>query len=109
MKTSKHQMTHIHFTDDEYATLKDDAMLYRKSIPDVIKAVYFRQALARPLLASDDARKILAELNRIGNNVNQIARQMNSGIRDGFNPAVDELRQEVAALRHMVMGAHGNH
>ena len=108
MKISKHQKTHISFSQDEYERLKNDAVRYRKSIPDIIKAVYFRRELAPPLMDPVDTRKVMAELNRIGNNVNQIARQLNSGVREGFHPLVEDVRNDIGALRRRIMGTDGD-
>ena len=108
MQKSKKNQSHVRFTDEEYARVHEDAEAYGKTVPEMIKGVYFGKNLARPVLNRDDAQRVLAALARIGNNVNQIARQLNSGFRQGFNPAIQEVRDAVVALRHFIMGYDGD-
>ncbi len=73
-----------------------------------MKSVYFEKNLPQPTMSSDDAKVIIAALNRIGNNVNQIAKHLNSGIREGFNPTLDEIAGSISSLRTFVLGTYGN-
>src|SRR5690606_37039490 len=73
MQQSKMNQTHIRFTEEEYARVLNDAEAYGKTVPEMIKSVYFGAKIARPTLSHDDAQRIIAALGRIGNNVNQIA------------------------------------
>ena len=108
MQKSIKNQSHVRFTDEEYARVHEDAEAYGKTDPEIIKSVYVSKNLARPVLNRDDAQRVLAALARIGNNVNQIARQLNSGFRQGFNPAIQEVRDAVVALRHFIMGYDGD-
>ena len=108
MKISNFKQSHIRFTEKEYRKIIADAQTYRKTIPELLKAVYFRKKLRQPAMAPEDARRVHIELIRIGNNVNQIAKQLNSGFRHGFNPSVDEVRDDMRAVRHFVLGYDGN-
>lgn len=86
MNQSRHNRSHLRFTAEEYERLVTDAKTYGETIPNLIKAVYFKKKLPPPAMAKGDAERVLAALNRIGNNVNQIARQLNAGFREGFTP-----------------------
>ena len=109
MKTSKYLQSHVKFTADEYEAIKEDALLYKKSIPEMLKAIYFGQKIARPLMAPEDGQRVLVELSRVGNNLNQIARHMNTGFRKDFNPAIDEMRDQLQEMRDLLAGKHGNY
>ena len=108
MKISNFKQSHIRFTEKEYRKIIADAQTYRKTIPELLKAVYFRKKLRQPAMPPEDALRVHIELIRIGNNVNQIAKQLNSGFRQGFNPSVDEVRDDMRAVRHFVLGYDGN-
>ncbi len=82
------QATHIRFTREESNQIEEDAISTGKSIPTLLKESYFSTPRPLPLFARADLDKLSGDLGRIGNHLNQIARQLNSGIREGF---VDEL------------------
>ena len=108
MKISKLLQSHVTFTTSEYETIREDALLHKKSIPSMLKAVYFRHEIGRPLMPPVEAQSVFNELNRIGNNLNQIARNLNSGFRKDFNPAVDEMRDYIQEIRNILAGKHGH-
>jgi hypothetical protein len=108
MNPSRLNRSHLRFTADEYQRLVEDAKTYGDSIPNLIKAVYFKRKLPPPAMAKDDADRVLAALNRIGNNVNQIARHLNAGFREGFTPQVTEMAEALRAIKNFVLGFHGN-
>lgn len=58
-------------------------------------------------MPADDRKKVLVSLSRLGNNINQIAREANSGYREGFNPDISEFLQELKLLRRFIGAAHG--
>ena len=107
MRTSTQNRANIRFSEKEYQRLQKDAHLYKRTIPILMKDVYFRKKLLQPAMGPDDARRVHVELIRIGNNVNHIAKQLNSGFRQGFNPSVDEMRDDIRAIRHFVLGFQG--
>lgn len=108
MKHSEQNQSHIRFTDEEYTQILEDAEIYNETIPNLLKAVYFRRHLPRPVMYPDDARRALAELSRMGNNVNQIARHLNSGFREGFNPSVEKMATAIEAMKNYIMSGHGH-
>lgn len=107
MRISTQKRANIRFSEREYQRLQKDAHAYKISIPTIMKKVYFRKNLPQPAMGPDDARRVHIELIRIGNNVNQIAKQLNGGFREGFNPSVDEMRDDIRAIRHFVLGFQG--
>ncbi|MGE0175073.1 MAG: plasmid mobilization relaxosome protein MobC [Oligoflexales bacterium] len=108
MRSSEKRQTHIRFTEDEYSQLLNDSEVYGETVPNLMKAVYFRKKLLQPVMNREDALQVLTALNRIGNNANQIARQLNSGFRQGFNSMVEELRNDIQSMKHYILGLRGN-
>lgn len=108
MKTSETGSSHVRFTEDQYGRIADDARIYGKSIPDLLRAAYFDSLPPRPAFSVEDAKRIVSAINRVGNNVNQIARHLNSGFRSGFAPVLDEIRAHLIAIRNFAVGVNGN-
>jgi hypothetical protein len=108
MRGSEKRQTHIRFSEVEYNQLLNDSEVYGETVPNLMKAVYFRKKLLQPVMNREDALQVLTALNRIGNNANQIARQLNSGFRQGFNQVVEELRNDIQSMKHYILGLRGN-
>lgn len=79
MKNSKDRRANVRFDEDEYIRICSDAKIFGETIPSVLKAVYFDRLPKEPKFSKDDVIRIVAAINRVGNNVNQIARHLNSG------------------------------
>lgn len=101
--------THVRFTIEEWERIQNDHIVTGKSIPVLLKLTYFKGPPLSPLMNPMDQRAVLVELRRIGNNINQIAKHLNSGFREGWNEGFIEVRESVAALRQFVTGICGNH
>jgi hypothetical protein len=81
----KRLASYIRFTESEYEKLCEASRTVGKTIPTILKIHYFDRPIGRPLIPNDVVRSIGTELRRIGSNVNQIARQLNSGIYEGWH------------------------
>jgi len=108
MRGSAKRQTHIRFSEDEYSQVLNDSKVYGETVPNLMKTIYFRKKLPQPIMNREDALAVIASLNRIGNNANQIAKHLNSGFRQGFNTMVEELRNDIQAMKHYILGLHGN-
>ena len=79
------------------------------SLPDLLKkALFDRMDLERPLYDREHADRIITELKRIGNNLNQIAKQINSGLMTGWSQAFSALTRAFVDLRHLIAVNHAN-
>ena len=94
----RRQSSHVRFNNDEYQKIREDMINTGKSIPTLLKERYFKGPRPVPLLAKSDATKFLGKLGRISNNLNQIARRVNSGIRAGFVGELDEIQKYLDLL-----------
>lgn len=101
--------TTVRFSPDEYERLTNDKRVTGMSIPGLLKRTYFKGPPLSPLMCPEDQRTALTELRRIGTNINQIAKHLNSGFREGWYEEFVQVRDNVAWLRQFITGFSGNH
>jgi hypothetical protein len=101
--------SHVRFTIIEWTQLQNDQAVTGKSIPELLKSRYFKNGPLATLMSPAAQDYMLNELRRIGNNVNQIAKVLNSGFREGWNSALAQVRDDLDTLRRYVVGFYGNH
>jgi hypothetical protein len=111
-KTSKchtrdHKRTTVRFTDEEYDRITDEAKVSGESLPALLKRSHFRRQKLKLLFSEFERHSVCSELRRIGNNVNQIARRVNSGALEGWYKEFTEVSQRLSELCSMVAGAYG--
>jgi len=95
--------SHVRFTEREYAQIEKAQRETGLSIPDLLKHAYFKHAhLMRPLFTKEQVEGIMVELRRQGNNLNQITKQINSGLRTGWNQSFNALTKSYVDFRHMI-------
>jgi len=82
-------------SDEERSALEADSINTGKSIPQLLKERYFSEGKQVTLITKPDLATLRADIMRLGNNVNQIARRLNSGIRSGFNDEIKGVREQV--------------
>jgi hypothetical protein len=100
--------SHVRFTASEYRHIQNDSNVTNTSIPLLLKRAYFIGAPLVPLMRKDDLTMMVNQLARIGNNVNQIARQLNSGFREGFNDDLTEVRKSLTLLVKFITSTYGS-
>lgn len=111
MKLAKPRLpsSHVRFTESELAMVKKMQEASGLSIPDLLKKALFRRTgFERPLFSKEDAERIMVELRRQGNNLNQIAKQINSGLMTGWSQSFNALVRGYVDLRHMISVNHAN-
>ena len=100
----KHRIT-IRLTEDEYEVLKRDCQSSQLSVSEYIRRLLLhREIPIYPIIIHDDRELIeeLYKINKVGNNLNQIARHLNQG---GMmtNPVALELRNIARHLHDSLM------
>ena len=95
VRASSNQSSHVRFAADQYQQIAQDSINSGKSIPQLLKEKYFSGPQIVPLLSKPDLALLRTELSRIGNNLNQIAKRINSGVRAGFYDEVALLQASV--------------
>lgn len=105
----KEPRTNVRFTAKEYEQIEKAQRETGLSIPDLLKKAYFKHAhLFRPLLTKEQVENIMVELRRQGNNLNQLTKQVNSGLRSGWNQPFNALAKGYVDLRHKLSVNNGD-
>ena len=66
------------------------------------RALFSRMDLEQPLFTPEQAKNFETELRRQGNNINQIAKQFNAGLMNGWSQPLNSLVRAYVDLRHML-------
>jgi len=105
---SKQLRATVRFTKEQFEKISEDAATWRKSVPEILKETYFERARALPPFGREEAQQLVVAINRIGNNINQIAYKLNCGLKEGFYPALEGAYSELVDLKQFVLGNYGN-
>lgn len=98
----------VKFTADEYKEISEDAKITGKSIPMLLKAAYFPGRRVRVLMNKEDQERWYRELRQWGNNLNQLAKRVNSGLTAGWYAEFDNVRNSIQRIENLVLGAYGS-
>ena len=108
-KKPKHlPRTHVRFSDQEFAVIERASVTTGRSIPWLLKTAFFNIGEVSPMFDKESARNFITALNRIGVNINQIAREINSGIRRGWNKEFEELNLSLRQILQQLAARNGN-
>ncbi len=95
--------TCVRFSEKELEIVQKMQQTTGHSIPDLLKKALFRRMdLVRPLLSKEDVDRIMTELRRQGNNINQITKQINSGLMNGWSQAFNSVVRAYVDIRHII-------
>jgi hypothetical protein len=97
----------VRFSAEQFERIKGDARTFGQSIPELLRSAYFGRKLVTPRFSVSDAERIVTAINRVGNNVNQIAKHLNSGFREGFQPLLEEAVLYLVGIKTEVTVGHG--
>ena len=107
-KSKRNPATCVRFTPNELKRIQKMKQTLGLSIPDILKQNTFnRFDLECALYTREDADRIIVELKRIGNNLNQIARKINAGLLSGWSQSFNGILVEIVRLRHEMGLNHG--
>ena len=93
------------FTAEEYLKLQEICVERGQKAQDFIRSCIFNGPEHRPLMEAKICQKIYTELNRMGVNINQISRHMNSGIRKDWYDSFDSIARDVLEMK-LLLGRH---
>ena len=97
--TSRALRANVRFSEREYIRISKEANELGTTIPSLLKVAYFSGAELKFLMQPGIAKSILTELRRIGNNANQIARRVNSGLSiDGLENPIEEVFKDLRRI-----------
>ena len=99
----------VKVSPQELNILKRDSSKLNKSAPALFREKYFNTPSVKPLMTNEEVAKLRSDINRIGNNINQIAREINSGVRHGWNSSFEVLAERVKLLNQYIVLKYGIH
>lgn len=98
------KVCYVRMTDSEYKRLQKMMATTGEKGPELFrKALFSRTDLESPLMPLEDIRQLKVEMNRQGNNINQMTRQMNQDARIGWNASFDGFRRDYASIRNLIL------
>ena len=107
-ETMKQQRsTHVRFTEKEYKKIENESRRLELSIPKLLKDAYFKRAPTKVLMGKKEVDIFRKDLNRIGNNLNQVARNINSGLLAGWCDSLDKILDEFRTLNNLIRLGYG--
>jgi hypothetical protein len=96
--------SHVRFTDDELSQLEKDERTRGVSIPVLLKEAYFEGRPTAILMTKEDQKQILLELQRQGNNLNQLTRQVNAGILASAQQELAKIGRALEGMTALLRG-----
>lgn len=107
-KPAVRRVAFVRLKEGEWRQLLEHQSLTGQSIPKILKSAFFKNQKLKVLLPESERRELLLELKRIGNNVNQLARRVNTGLFSGWTAQFATVAFLLASLERQLGGAHGN-
>ena len=97
----------MRFSDDEFDRIKREAKLSGRSLPVILKKSHFSREEMKVLFNEGERHTFCTELRRIGNNINQIAKRVNSGALEGWYGEFTAAMKMISELQQMAVGIYG--
>ena len=98
--------TTIRMSPEQFLKISEISKEMRKTIPKVFLDLLDRKVPQVTLMNTENVDKIRLELNRIGNNVNQIAKKVNSG-ELVLSQSFDDFRDQLNLIYGFLARANG--
>ena len=99
--------SHVRLSPLEYKQIKKESKESGKSIPELLRNSYFGKLPRKVLVKENDLDVLRKDLNRIGNNLNQIARRLNSGLMHGWCDTLDLVFEQFRILTSQIHYGYG--
>ena len=100
--------THVRWTRGEYLQAKRIQIETGKSLPWLLKTALLNAGIAPPVLDHESRATVRKVIAYAGNNLNQIAKRVNSGIYEGFQSSFEDVAQSLRTLRSFLNLNHGD-
>lgn len=99
---------YVRCTPEEFSTLEELSKESGESAATLLKKKFFESKTLHTLFPVDERKQWFGELRRIGNNINQIAKKLNSGFLEGWYPEIEEMKNAILRMQSMVVSVYGN-
>lgn len=92
----KRKAVYIRFNEEEYKEIEEICLARKQKMQHFIKSLIFKGYQKRPLMDYESAQAAMGELKKIGNNFNQIAKHLNSGLRRDWSDSFERMNGELS-------------
>ncbi len=106
-KLSKGGTSCVRMSPSEYKRMKKDSRTSGKSIPELLRDSYFGNLPVKVLVNKNDLDILRKDLNRIGNNLNQVAKRLNSGLMHGWSNTLSLVLEQFKILTNQIYYGYG--
>lgn len=89
----------VRFTEKEFLKIKRASIESGRSVPWLLKTAFFEHGITPPTLDEETRKVVRREIAYMGNNLNQLAKNVNSGLISGVHAEVQEMLQHFRVLR----------
>lgn len=96
--------TTVRFTEEEWENIRQQQIVTGRSIPELLKNRFFKYAPYTTVVAPEKQNELAVLHRRMSNNLNQIAKVLNSGFREGWNNEFIQVRDDIAGIRSILEG-----
>ena len=97
-KPSSRLVCYLRLTKEEHERLQSDSKKSGMKATVLLKKAYFGRSPVILLMTNEDRDHIHAQIQRIGNNVNQVTKKVNSGFAFGFQEELESIRTQLTIL-----------
>ena len=95
----------VRMPPEDWRLAEKIAISYGETIQRLFRRFIHGVEIPKVVLHPEGSREILIAINRVGTNINQIARRINEGSRAGWYHEFQEASQELAKIRELI-GSH---
>ena len=92
----------VRMSPSEYKRIQKESKVLGKSIPQLLRDSYFGNLPVKVLVNKNDLGILRKDLNRIGNNLNQIAKRLNTGLMHGWSDTLDMVLEQFDTLTDQI-------
>ncbi|MAV92001.1 MAG: hypothetical protein CL676_11330 [Bdellovibrionaceae bacterium] len=101
--------TCVRMSSQEYSRIRKESNKTGKSIPELLREAYFSTPPRKVLVNKDDLTVLRKDINKIGNNLNQVARKLNAGFMHGWSNTLDLVLEQFQTLTNQIHYGYGVH
>ena len=99
----------VRMSPSEYEQIKRDSEASGKSIPKLLRESYFSRPPMKVLVSQRDLAFLRKDLNRIGNNLNQVAKRLNANLMHGWSDTLELVLEQFKTLTNQIYYGYGVH
>jgi hypothetical protein len=93
---------YVQLNDEEMKQVENLCISYGEKVQKLFRRLIFGVELPKVVLHPEGSRDLLTAINRIGNNINQIARRVNEGAARGWYHEFERAANELTDIRNLL-------